>query len=130
MSLRNFSLHCLSSPTLNAFMKRTRVDVRRSLHTGHVHTVHTKYHSCVYTHGPTRVRFPCRAAAWVEDTHGRRKQRIMVITVIKRQPLRTRSSSTWKIRCFTFECRGTIHRESLESNTGKQSRFLQRFNFC
>jgi len=110
MSFRNFLLYCLSSPTLNAFMKCTRVDVRRLLHTGRIHIVHTKYYSCVYTHGPTRVRFPCRVATWVEDTHGRRKQRIIVITVIKRQPLRTRSSSTWKIRCFTSECRGTVNR--------------------
>lgn len=112
VSWRIFSLCCLSSPTLAAFMKRTRVHVCRSLRTGRVHAVHTMSDSCVYTHGPTRVRFSCRVAVWVEGTHGRRKQRIMVITVIKRQPLRTRPGSTWKIRCFTSECGDTIRRES------------------
>lgn len=113
VSLRLFSLRCPSSPTLDAFMKRTRVHVCRSL----------RYRSCTYrahdvllvrAHArvDTRARFPCRAAVWVEGTHGRRKQRIMVITVIKRQPLRTKPGSTWKIRCFTSECGGTLRRES------------------
>jgi len=79
-----------------------------------VHIVHTMHRSCVrartHTLASRRVRFPRRAAVWVEGTHGRRKQRIMVITVIKRRPLRTRPGSTWKIRYFTFECRGTIRK--------------------
>lgn len=37
---------------------------------------------------------------YVEGIHGRRKQRIMVITVIIRRPLRTRLCSSWKIRRF------------------------------
>lgn len=64
---------------------------------------------CVHTH--TRWKTPRRARertaamafladVWVEGTHGRRKQRIMVITVIKRRPLRTRPGSSWKIRSF------------------------------
>lgn len=49
------------------------------------------------THTPAK---PFLVDVWVEDTHGRRKQRIMVITVIKRRPLRTRPGSSWKIRPF------------------------------
>lgn len=98
------------------WMRLWNVRVCRSLHTG------PAYISCAYdaplvrAHMYTRaddarVRFPCRSVVWVEGTHGRRKQRIMVITVIKRRPLRTRPGSTWKIRYFTFECGGTIYRE-------------------
>lgn len=46
---------------------------------------------CMHPH-PRKERRPkpFLVDVWVEDTHGRRKQRIMVITVIKRRPLRTR----------------------------------------
>lgn len=46
--------------------------------------------ACTHTRARNRRPKPFLVDVWVEDTHGRRKQRIMVITVIKRRPLRTR----------------------------------------
>lgn len=121
-------------------MRLWNVRVCRSLRAGRIYVLRARctYNSCVYTHGPaTRVRFPCRVAVWVDGTHGRRKQRIMVITVIKRQPLRTRPGSTWKIRCFTSDFAEARHTPwitgvTTRSNAGKWSGILtkvyRRFN--
>ncbi|CAK9810210.1 hypothetical protein ANTPLA_LOCUS6501 [Anthophora plagiata] len=73
------------------------VCTNRSLRAGRRHRCRcTSSCACI---PPTRE--PFLVDVWVEDTHGRRKQRIMVITVIKRRPLRTRPGCSWKIRPFT-----------------------------
>jgi len=101
--------HYVASP-VRPWLRLRNVRVCKSLHTGpRTYRAHDApfVRARTRTREPTRVHFP-RRAVWVEGTHGRRKQRIMVITVIKRRPLRTRPGSTWKIRYFTFECGGTI----------------------
>lgn len=136
----------LASPVrpCDTFRKRTRV--QRSLHTGSC--TYGAYdapcmHTRTYTHAracePTRVRFPCCAAVWVEGTHGRRKQRIMVITVIKRQPLRTQAgfhveNSLFYIRMRRHDipanCRPTKSK-TRESDRRTPSRQVRRlFGFC
>jgi len=104
--------HYVASP-VRPWLRLRNVRLCKSLHTGpRTYRAHdapfVRARAHTRTREPTRVHFPCRAAVWVEGTHGRRKQRIIVITVIKRGPLRTRPGSTWKIRYFTFECGGTI----------------------
>lgn len=74
--------------------------------------------ACTHTRARNRRPKPFLVDVWVEDTHGRRKQRIMVITVIKRRPLRTRPTPP-SVENSSFS----------RSGRGNPTFLLQRFNF-